>query len=358
MSRRRPTDAQLADMLTQPHFGQRRESASQDPITTTPMIVGIGDIDYYDHNPRRSPNEKYPEIKASIATGEMDHPLTITRRPGAPRYRVFKGGNTRLRALKELFGESGEERFQRIHCLFQPWTRESDALLGHLKENDLRGDLVFIDRALAIRELKLLLDEETGGALSQRQLVEQLRERGYSIGRTIVQWFDYAVDVLHQAIPAALGAGMGRPQVERLKALGQAFGQCWQSLELGADEMAQSVFVEVLSRHDAEQVDLDAVRRDLESELSVSADIDVQRASLLMGATLDGRSLCETARPLPSAGGDAGRDGGRGRRGAGAAMFLAHKGRGLCPLPSLRPRGWIRARWFIRMKGACSGSRS
>jgi integrating conjugative element, PFGI_1 class, ParB family protein len=293
MSKRRPTDAQLAEMLTQPHFGQQRETAPQDPITTTPMIVEIDHIDYYDRNPRRSPNDKYQEIKASIAAGEMDQPLTITRRPGAPRYMVFKGGNTRLRALKELFAETGEERFQRIHCLFQPWTRESDALLGHLKENDLRGDLVFIDRALAIRGLKLLLEEETGEPLSSRRLSALLKERGYTIGHAIIAWFDYAVDVLHQAIPTALNVGMGRPQIERIKTLDRSFGQCWKSLELGADDMAQSVFVEVLSRYDAEQLDVDAVRRDLETELSVTADIDVQRASLLMGAALDGRALSE-----------------------------------------------------------------
>lgn len=293
MSKRRPTDAQLVEMLTQPHFGQQREIAPQDPITATPMIVEIDHIDYYDRNPRRSPNDKYQEIKASIASGEMDQPLTITRRPGAPRYMVFKGGNTRLRALKELFAETGGERFQRIHCLFQPWTRESDALLGHLKENDLRGDLVFIDRALAIRELKRLLEEEAGERLSSNRLAALLKQKGYSISQPLIAWFDYAVDVLHQAIPTALKTGMGRPQIERIKTLDRSFGQSWKSLDLGADDMAQPVFVEVLSRYDAEHLDLDAIRRDLETELSVTADIDVQRASLLMGAALDGRALSE-----------------------------------------------------------------
>jgi ParB family protein of integrating conjugative element (PFGI_1 class) len=295
MNKRRPTDEQIAEMLVQPHFGQPRgEIRSMDPITTTPMIVEIDNIDFYDHNPRRSPNDKYHEIKASMAASEMDQPLTITRRPGAPRYMVFKGGNTRLKILKELYSETGDGRFYRIHCLYQPWTKESDALLGHLKENDLRGDLVFIDRALAIRELRQLLEEEVGERLSQRQLVAALKERGYNIGKTMIVWFDYAVDVLHQAIPTALQTGMGRPQIERIKMLDRAFGQCWQSLELGPNTMSQDIFIEVISRHDAEQLDLDAIRRDMETELSVSADIDLQRASLLFGAALDGRSLTET----------------------------------------------------------------
>lgn len=297
MSKKRPSDAQLAEMLTTPHFGQRRpETPPEDPITATPMVVEIDAIDFYDRNPRRSPNDKYHEIKASMAAGEMDQPLTITRRAGAQRYMVFKGGNTRLRALKELYSETGEERFHRIHCLFQPWTRESDALLGHLKENDLRGDLIFIDRALAVRELRELIGNEIGEELSLRRLETVLKERGYRIGKTLLGWFDYAVDVLHQTIPTALQAGMGRPQIERIKGLDRAFGQCWLSLDLGAYNMAQDVFVEVMSRHDAEQLDLDAIRRDLETELSVSADIDLQRASLLFGAALDGRPITESSR--------------------------------------------------------------
>jgi ParB family protein of integrating conjugative element (PFGI_1 class) len=294
MSKRRPTDEQLAEMLVQPHFGQSRgEIRSMNPIMTTPMIVEVDNIDFYDRNPRRSPNDKYHEIKASMASSEMDQPLTITRRPGGPRYMVFKGGNTRLKALKELYSETGEERFFRIHCLYQPWTKESDALLGHLKENDLRGDLTFIDRALAIRELRVLLEEEIGDTFSQRKLSEILKDRGYSVSHTLIQWFDYAVDHLHQAIPTTLQAGIGRPLIERIKTLNRTFGNCWQSLELGADNMSQDVFIEVLSRHDAEQLDLDAIRRDLETELSVTADLDLQRTSLMFGAALDGRHLNE-----------------------------------------------------------------
>jgi ParB family protein of integrating conjugative element (PFGI_1 class) len=202
---------------------------------------------------------------------------------------VFKGGNTRLKAVKELYSETGEERFYRIHCLFQPWTKESDALLGHLKENDLRGDLTFIDRALAIREMRVLLEEEIGDTFSQRKLSEVLKDRGYSISYTLIQWFDYAVNHLYQAIPTTLQAGIGRPLIERIKTLDRAFGKCWISLELGAENMAQDVFIEVLSRHDAEQLDLDSIRRDLETELSVTADLDLQRASLQFGAALDGR---------------------------------------------------------------------
>jgi hypothetical protein len=140
-----------------------------------------------------------------------------------------------------------------------------------------------------------MLEEETGEQLSLRGYETVLKERGYSIGKTLIGWFDFAVDVLYPAISTALQAGMGRPQIERIKALDRAFGQCWQSLELGPDGMSQDVFIEVLSRHDAEQLDLDAIRRDLETELSVTADVDLQRASLQFGAALDGRHQSDSS---------------------------------------------------------------
>ena len=297
MRAKRPSAVQVQALLAQPHFGQERTApASSDPIATTPMLVPVADIDYYDRNPRRVPNGQFDQIKRSIAIAGMEQPLTITRRPGAPRYMVFKGGNTRLRALKELSGETADERFERIHCIYVPWTSETDALLGHLKENDLRGDLCFIDRALAVRELRVLLEADSGRQISQRQLSDALNERGYSVGRTMIQWMDYAVDVLHAALPLALNSGIGRPQVERIRGLERAFTECWRALGLvdpgsGVDETVQAVFVELLARHDGEALDLDLIRRELEIEVSVTADIDVQRASLLVGAALDGRPL-------------------------------------------------------------------
>ncbi|HSH28954.1 MAG TPA: ParB family protein [Thiohalobacter sp.] len=292
MNKKRPTDAEIIDMLKQPNFQRKDDTQpSTDPIKPHPMLVEVEQIKPYDRNPRRVPNSEYERIKNSIRTTGMDQTLTITRRPGDDRYMVAAGGNTRLQAVQELWRETGNERFKQIHCLYLPWSGDTDALVAHLRENDLRGDLTFIDRALAIRALRELLEEETGEQLGPRPLAEQLKVRGYQVGRTLISRANYAVDVLHPAIPTALQAGMGSPQIERIKKLDDAFGQSWASLELGPAETAREVFTEVLSRHDTEQIDLDTLRRDLETELSVSADAEVQYASLLFGAALEGRTL-------------------------------------------------------------------
>jgi ParB family protein of integrating conjugative element (PFGI_1 class) len=120
------------------------------------MQVEITRIKAYDRNPRRSDNPEYDRIKASIHADGMDQPLVITCRPGETDYVVHAGGNTRLRILQELYEETGDEAFYRVHCLYRPWNHESDVLLAHLRENDLRGGLSFIDKAQAVLDACLL----------------------------------------------------------------------------------------------------------------------------------------------------------------------------------------------------------
>jgi len=52
-----------------------------------------------------------------------------------------------------------DERFFRISCLFRPWPARGEivALTGHLAENELRGGLTFIERALGRRESSRVL---------------------------------------------------------------------------------------------------------------------------------------------------------------------------------------------------------
>ena len=116
----------------------------------------------YERNPRHVRNPEYDRIKDSIRDQGLDQPLVITQRPGSEDYIVHSGGNTRLLILKTLYEETGDERFARIPCVFRPWSRESDVLLAHLRENDLRGSLTFIDKARAVLEARQLLEQELG----------------------------------------------------------------------------------------------------------------------------------------------------------------------------------------------------
>ena len=292
MSKQRPTADQLADLIAQPHFGRSREAMpSTDPIQPTPMVVAVDEIEVYDHNPRQLANDKYEEIKASIRASGMDQTLTITRRPDAPRYMIAAGGNTRLQAVKALWKETGEERYRSIHCLYRPWQGDTKTLVAHLKENDVRGDLSFIDRARGLTQLKALVETESGQSLSLREFLAFLASKDTRVSHPVLILSAYAIQSLESAIPTALGAGMSRNQVDRIRKLHKAFVTAWSSLQVPDIDAGESLFVDLLGRHDDDVIDLDLLHRDAVNELSVSADCDVQHAAMIYGAAIDGRDL-------------------------------------------------------------------
>lgn len=139
----------LSKRLKQASFGLDPELVN--PLAVMPMMVDLDKIDPYHRNPRRSVNPKKADIKASILElGGLEQPLPVTRIDGEARYFIYKGGNTRLSCLKELWAETGDTRFSKVRCEFHPYEGTSQALLAHLRENDLRGDISFIDKALVV----------------------------------------------------------------------------------------------------------------------------------------------------------------------------------------------------------------
>ena len=141
--------------------------------------MDIHRIQPYERNPRHGANPEYARIKDSIRQNGIDQPLVITQRPDSPDYIVHSGGNTRLKILRELFEETGEARFSEVPCLIKPWLSESSVVLAHLRENDLRGDLTFIDRARAIEDARRLFIEELGlESLTQRRFAAELGKAG------------------------------------------------------------------------------------------------------------------------------------------------------------------------------------
>ncbi|WP_162622733.1 ParB family protein [Salinisphaera orenii] len=258
-----------------------------------PMRVDVDQIVPYDRNPRRMTNTAYAQIKASIRANGLDQVLSITQRSDTDQpdvYMIGAGGNTRLNAVKALWQETGDERFKQIWCQYYPWAGDTRALLAHIRENDLRSDLTFIDRAIAIQELRTLIESDIGQSLSQRELKNQLKERGYQVSQTMIHWYDYTIDTLYPVIPNVLQSGIGRTTIAKIHALQRAFGKAWAAMDLGAADDANHLFAQTLQRHDGDILDVDALRRDLEEELSVSADCDMQRASLELGAALGGPS--------------------------------------------------------------------
>ena len=231
-------------------------TALSDPIADTPMLVTLDQLRPYDHDPRMKRNPAYEEIKASVRERGLDAAPAITRRPGDEHYIIRNGGNTRLAILRELWSETKDERFFRISCLFRPWSERGEiiALTGHLAENELRGGLTFIERALGIEKARGFYEQESGAALSQSELARRLAADGYPVQQSHISRMADAVRYLLPAIPTVLYGGLGRHQVERLSVMRKACERTWEhyakgrSLPLDFD----SFFQEVLSQFDTQ----------------------------------------------------------------------------------------------------------
>jgi len=124
-----------------------------------------------------------------------------------------------------------DERFFRIGCLFRPWPERGEivALTGHLAENELHGGLSFIERALGVEKVRELYEQEDGKSLSQSELARRLKADGYPVPQPHISRMQEAIQFLLPAIPSALYAGLGRPQVEQLTYLRRAGSRIWDA---------------------------------------------------------------------------------------------------------------------------------
>lgn len=227
-----------------------------DPISNTPMIVTVEQLRPYDHDPRVTRNPRYDDIKASIRERGLDAPPPITRRPADAYYIIRNGGNTRLAILRELWSETKDERFFRIACLFRPWSARGEiiALTGHLAENELRGNLSFIERALGVAKANELYEAESGTSLSQSELARRLTADGYPIAQSHISRMQDTVRYLLPAIPQILYGGLGKHQIERLINLRKGASRVWESQGAASPPTIEfgALFQDVLASFDGE----------------------------------------------------------------------------------------------------------
>lgn len=283
----------VAGLLIEGHFGQPRELPTADPIAPTMMLLEIDCIQLYHRNPRRQPSELYAEIRDSIRSRGLDAPLRVTKRPGDDLYTVAAGGNTRLAILRELWMETQRPDFYRVPCLFAPWKSESDVLGAHLCENELRADLLLIDKAVALIELQALIEEEEGRELTRSEFARRLSEMGYKVSRRQLIRYAYAAEILEPSVPQALRAGLGVREIDRIRDLETAYRAFHQSLANAAEDAPGAfarLFAEALSAHDAALLDLDAVRRWLDERLAQTSGRRLNHVRLAVDALLSERA--------------------------------------------------------------------
>lgn len=222
-----------------------------DPIADTAMMVTLDELRSYENNPRTTRNPSYDDIKESIRSRGLDNPPPITRRPGESFYIIRNGGNTRLQILQELWRETKDEKFYRIHCLFRPWQSEASVLVGHLAENEVRGNLSFVEKAVGVKQLKDLYESETEGKkVTQNELVKRLKEDGFPVSRQHIGRMLDCVETLLPAIPEILYRGLGKHQIEKLLSLRTGLQEVHKSHGDGDKEAFMDFWIAVLSGFD------------------------------------------------------------------------------------------------------------
>jgi ParB family protein of integrating conjugative element (PFGI_1 class) len=263
--KKRPSSENVKGMLFEGDFGAKKDEALPitDPLTTTQLTLQLTELKTCDRNPRKERNPEYEEIKKSIReTKKLKTKFTVTRRPGDDLYMIDAGGNTRLLILNELYEETGDEVFNQIVCLFEPWVSESSIITGHLIENVMRGDMMLIDKAHAVHELRKEIEEELGETLSDREFSKTSSERGYRISPKHLRRFHYALE-LDQMIPTVLRRGMGGSNLDKIKKIHSAYAKYCAD----KTDQFELVFADVMSRHDNEDFSMDEVRHDLDDQL-------------------------------------------------------------------------------------------
>lgn len=229
-------------------------AAMSDPIADTPLVLTVEQVLPWEDNPRTTRNPRYDELKESIRHRGLDTPPPVTRRPGEEKYRIRNGGNTRITILKELFQETGDERFQRINVLFRPWDQirgEIVMLTGHLAE-DLKGELKFIERAVAVGRAKALYEDESGETISQRELARRLSKDGYPISQSHISRMLDTLQYLLPAVPGLLYSGLGIDRITKIIALRKSALACWDKHYSNEGVDFEMLFQDVLGQFEGE----------------------------------------------------------------------------------------------------------
>ncbi len=301
MAKYERSESDVISMLNGPVF-----ESKQDGLPITPAdddTVTLDQLKPYDNNPRKTRNPKYDEIKESIRNRGLDQPPKITRRHATDTHFMVKdGGNTRLEILNELWKETGDARFYRIKCTYEPWESEIDALAGHMAENEARGPLLFIEKALAVAKFRTLFEDGGEGApLSGRDLAKRINATGWTIDSSTLSRYEYAVRTLLPVLPATLWAGAGRPLITKLRQIESSYQKYWRKHQPADLDLFEAVWSTILSDFDSDSIELDveSIRKTMDIRIGEALGIDYQTVAVECDAlaTRANLDLIHTDRP-------------------------------------------------------------
>lgn len=265
-------DFDIAAMLNKPHFQQEghTDQLPPDPALPTRVRVTIDQLVPYAENPRTTQNPNYDDIKESIRNRGLDHAPNITRKNSADPYMIKDGGNTRLAILKELWEETSDTRFYTLDCMFHPWTNDLDILVGHMVENEARGSMLFIERAIAANNIKQKIEAEENTSLSVRELSKRITELGWPLAHQTLSQLLYANEILFPVIPETFWNGIGNDAVKKIRKVIDNARKFWESVETTSEEgNFEDIWREVFGAMDGDAFDITEAQNQLEGEIAV-----------------------------------------------------------------------------------------
>ncbi len=267
------------------------------------ITVTIDQVAPYDNNPRLSANPNYDSIKASIRERGLDHPFNVTRRTQSEKFMIKDGGNTRLKILHELWQETKDMRFYKLEVDFHPWVSELDTLAGHMVENEIRGATTFIERALAAKQLRKLLEEKSGYSLSMRELADQISAIGCQMQAGNISRYEYAANNLWDLIPDALEAGAGHDLITCVRKYNKSYRSLFlqiQGQEATNEEYFDLLWQNTLKDHDAVKINLDAVRADIAKRIAEYTDHTLRDITFWVDAVIAGEDVSTVINIAPN----------------------------------------------------------
>lgn len=288
----------ISSLLDRPHFnGNESGAIPPDPAIPTRILATLDDVVAFKDNPRQTKNPLYDEIKESIRNRGLDHSPNVTRQQPTDKYMIKDGGNTRLQILRELWEETGDEKFYRLDLMFHPWTSDLDVLIGHMIENEMRGGMIFIERAIAARKIKNQIKGEEGKELSIRELAKRITEMGWSMDQANLGQMLYAEELLLSVIPKALWSGIGIDRVKKIRKLLDCCCTYWEAVSTPEEGDFDLIWRPVFTKLDGEGFDVAAAEYQLCGEMAQRMDGPVMSVTAQIQGLLEGIKGIELIRP-------------------------------------------------------------
>jgi ParB family protein of integrating conjugative element (PFGI_1 class) len=296
MSDKKPS---ISSLLNKPHLQTVQSTvAPSDPVIPTRIRATLDQVISYKDNPRQTKNPMYDEIKESIRNRGLDHAPNVTRKNPADPYMIKDGGNTRLQILRELWEETGDEKFYTLDLMFHPWTNDLDVLIGHMIENEMRGSMIFIERAIAARKIKTQIEQSESKELSIRELAKRISAEGWSLDQAGLNHMLYAHDFLLPVISEALWSGVGVDRVKKIRKLLDCCRTYWEAVSTPEEGDFDSVWKPVFTKLDGDGFDVAAAEYQLCGEMAKRMDDGpVMSVTAQIQGLLEGIKGLELVRP-------------------------------------------------------------